>query len=252
MSWFTPKCPVTDDERRWIDGSFAWLIDEIGEDVILGVTTVLPTEEFFPDPYSGSRSDIKQMVYRVCEYMDVDSELLVIRFYESEDATDLHPFAESYGKEHALGTYRPRSDGKHLITLETRQASNPEMMAATIAHELGHVILHGEGRLDDDCDDHEPLTDLLTVFYGMGIFSANTTLVFEQWTNQQYQGWRIGGGGYLTEQMYGYALAFFASFREESKPVWMKYLNANIRSYMKRSLPYVPSVEDIKRNIGNF
>jgi hypothetical protein len=240
MMWFATKCPVDDETREWLHVSWKWLSEELGPEIPATTEVVLPTEEHFPDPYNGSRASIRTMVDRVCSFMDVDPELIEVRFEEGEDAARFHPLAASGDTgRHALGTYQMRRDGKHAITLNIEQASNPEMLVATVAHELGHVILLGEGRLDPEHPDHEPLTDLLTVFYGLGVFNANTTVIFEQWTNSQYQGWRIGGGGYLSEEAFGYALALFARDRGETKPQWAKYLNTNVRTYFRKSLKYL-------------
>jgi hypothetical protein len=243
MSWFTPKCPVDDDTKRWLENSFNWLIEELSPETLRSVDVVLPIEEYFPDPFSGTESDIRRMVERVCDYMDVDSKLIDLRFYVNEDGSRLHPLAGTEHSGHALGSYQMRG-GKYRVRLETSQAANPNVMVATIAHELGHVILLGENRLPDDYEDHEPLTDLLTVFYGMGLFNANSVFTFEQWTNTQSQGWRAERRGYLTEEMFGYALALFAYARGESKPEWATYLNVNVRSYFKNSLKYLAKTGD--------
>jgi hypothetical protein len=39
----------------------------------------------------------------------------------------------------------------------------PKALVATIAHELGHVLLLGDGRVATQQQDHEPLIYLLTV-----------------------------------------------------------------------------------------
>lgn len=246
MSWFTPKCSVSAEEKEWLESAFLWLIEELSPEILLSVEVILPTEEFFPDPFSGSETDIRRMVDRVCDYMDVDPDLVDIRFFTNEDGTDLHPLAgvESSG-EHALGTYQMRG-GKYRIRLETSQANNPQVLVATIAHELGHVILLGENRLDADYADHEPMTDLLTVFYGMGIFTANSVFSFEQWTNTFAQGWQANRRGYLSEEMFGYALALFSYARGESKPDWVNYLQTNVKSYLRSSLNYLEKTGDTK------
>lgn len=252
MIWFTPKCPVDDETREWIDNAFQWLIEAIGIDIVRSVEVILPTAQYFPDTFDGSRTSIQKMVERVCGYMEVDPDLVKIRFYENVDETSVHPLAaDGQSKGHALGTYQKNRNGKHQISLETTQVNNPEMLVATIAHELGHVILLGEERLDPDYADHEPMTDLVTVFYGLGIFNANSAFVFEQWTNQQYQGWRAGGAGYLTEEMYGYALALFALIRNEAKPSWAKYLKTNVKSYFKSSVRYLNSSNHLFLNKKN-
>lgn len=240
MGWFTAKCPVDDETREWIDDAFRWLVQELTVDVLNSVEVVLPTEDFFPDPYDGSRGSIRKMLERVCRYMDVDPTLVEIRFFEGDDDSRFHPLASDGSQRgHAVGSYRMGRSGKYLISLDTSQAAKPETMVATIAHELGHVILLGEGRLDPDYPDHEPMTDLVTVFYGLGIFNANSSFIFEQWTNSQFQGWRAGSLGYLTEEMYGYALALFAVIRNERKPAWGKYLATNVKSYMKRGIRFL-------------
>jgi len=62
MSWFTPKCPVDKETREWIENAFGWLVDELGIETLRETTVVLPTEEFFPDVFDGSRSSIRKMV----------------------------------------------------------------------------------------------------------------------------------------------------------------------------------------------
>ena len=114
--------------------------------------------------------------------------------------------------EGARGHYRKRRD-KFVISLESSQLSNPMTLVATVAHELGHVRLLGEGRIHGGFEDHELLTDLLTVFFGLGVFTANSAFSFRQWSDNSSQGWRTERKGYLTEEMFGYALALFALMR---------------------------------------
>lgn len=247
MSWFTPQCPVNIEDKEWLEDSFLWLIGEFGADVLRGAKMILPTEEFFPDRFSADREDLRTLVNRVCGYMNVDSERVKLRFFTDEE-TELSkhlPVFEHSSRDAALGLYQKRR-GKYVISLETSQAANPTGLIATIAHELGHARLLGEDRLDADYQDHEPLTDLTTVFFGMGIFTANSAFVFQQWTNNFSQGWRAGNQGYLTEQMYGYALALFAFARGEHKPEWTKYLETNVKAYFKSSLKYLEKTDDTK------
>jgi hypothetical protein len=247
MRWFAPKCPVDLETKEWVDEAFGWLIDELGIDVLRDGEVVLPTEEHFPDVFNGSRSSIRRMVDRVCVYMDVDPKLVEVRFYENEDESRFHPLAaDGNSRSHALGTYRRRRDGKYTISLDTVQAKNPQMLVATIAHELGHVILLGEERLDPESPEHEPMADLVTVFYGLGVFNANSSVVFEQWTNAQFQGWQASSAGYLTEEAFAYALALFAFLRGDHKSEWRSFLNTNIKSYFKSSLRYLTKTNDTK------
>jgi len=53
----------------------------------------------------------------------------------------------------------------------------------------------------------EPLTDLLTVFLGFGVFTANAAFRIEQHQDGRSQGWSARRQGYLSEEEFGYALA---------------------------------------------
>ena len=57
------------------------------------------------------------------------------------------------------------------------QAADPMALVATIGHELGHERLAGEGRVAGRADE-EQLTDLLTVYFGLGVFNANAAFQY--------------------------------------------------------------------------
>jgi len=119
---------------------------------------------------------------------------------------------------------------------------------ATLAHELGHVILLGGGLLDRAVKDMEPMTNLLTVFLGFGIFNANCAGRFRQWHKDGRQGWSMQRLGYLPEEIYGYALARFAQERGERRPKWVGHLSTNVCTYFKKSASWLESTE--KRATG--
>jgi hypothetical protein len=95
--------------------------------------------------------------------------------------------------------------------------------------------LLGDGRVSASREDQEPLTDLLTVFFGLGIFTANAAFEYMQDTRR----YRTSRLGYLTEPMYGYALARYAWLRGETNPPWARYLDTNPRTFLKRGLRYI-------------
>ncbi|HZH92305.1 MAG TPA: hypothetical protein VEX70_17035 [Pyrinomonadaceae bacterium] len=244
MNWFTPKCPVVAEDKAWIDGSMLWLVEEFGSDTLRDATVVLPTDEFFPDPFSEDEEDVRALVERVCVYMGVDPERVELEFYtdENRESRPYLPFDE-YSHEGVAGHYRKRRD-KFLINIESSQLTDPIFLVATSAHELGHVRLIGEGRVSAAFEDHEPLTDLLTVFLGMGVFTGNSVFGFKQWTDAFSQGWQTERRGYMTEEMFGYALALFAYLRGERDPAWAKHLQGNVAAYFKSGHKYLEKTGD--------
>ena len=232
MALFGGKCPVADVERIWIEKSLSWLRDEFGEDVLNG-PVMLPTDEFFPGEYAGHEHDVRAVVDRVCDHMGVERARIELEYVDDLAAADA---LDQWGsKSHgAAGLYEGRGD-RALIAISAASTRHPMSLVATIAHELGHQQLLGENRIDRDRPDHEPLTDLLTVYFGMGVFSANAAFDFSQHSG----GWRYQKQGYLTELAYGYALACYAEMRSEPAPAWARYLDTNPRAYLKRSLRYL-------------
>jgi hypothetical protein len=104
-----------------------------------------------------------------------------------------------------------------------------------MAHELGHVILLDGGLMNQKPLDHEPMTDLLTVYLGLGIFTANSAGRFKQFQEDRRIGWSMQRLGYLPEEVFAYALAKFVVERNENKIAWERHLSTNVRSYFKQS-----------------
>ena len=216
-----------------------WLLEEFGRETFRDITVVLPTDEFFPDEYLGDEEDVEALVDRVCAYMQVDRGRVDLEFFEDEHAEIQRGFClvEDPG-EGASGHYIKRRD-KFVVSLESGQLTDPMGLVATVAHELGHVRLLGEARIHGGFEDHEPLTDLLTVFFGLGVFTGNSAFRFTQWRDSKFEGWKAERKGYLNEEMFGYALAVFASMRGEGNPAWGQFLEGSVKTYFKNSLKYL-------------
>src|SRR5262249_49946911 len=127
------------------------------------------------------------------------------------------------------------------ISINQEHLKDPEALVATLAHELGHVMLLRPGLVSREEPDMEPMNDLLTVFLGFGVFTANTAFRFRQFTDFQAQGWSTQRLGYLPQEMLGYALARFTFERADPKPAWKSFLTTNVASYMQRSCQWLVS-----------
>ena len=241
MFWSTPKCPVEAEDKLWLEESMEWLLEEFGSDTFRDVTVVLPTDEFFPDEYSADEDDARSLVDRVCGYMSVNPDLIEVEFFQN-DANELQRatwYLESSSDGAAAGHYRKRRD-KFVVSLDSAQLTDPMCLVATVAHELGHVRLLGEGRVHGGYEDHEPMTDLLTVFFGLGVFTANSAFTLDA----SSQGWRAQTRGYLNEEMFGYALALFALMRGEHNPSWSGYLEGSVSTFFKNGQKYLEKTGD--------
>ncbi|MBL7255865.1 hypothetical protein [Paractinoplanes lichenicola] len=232
------ECPVRPVEQEWIDRSMDWFVAEFGPRQ-LRAEVVLPTDDYFPGAYRGSREDVQAVLRKLCAHMRIDPARIEVEHDEADDNPELSAHVPIHqAGSGAAGHFRVR-DGKIVIGIRDDQAARPMALVATIAHELGHVLLLGDGRISDRRQDHEPLTDLLTIFYGLGIFSANSAFDFSQVVRGDYSYDQTSRLGYLTEPMYGYGLARYAWLRGEPDPAWARHLDTNPRTFLKRGLRFL-------------
>jgi hypothetical protein len=228
-----PKCPVSEKARRWTEESLLWLRGQFGDDA-LGGEVLSPQTMFLPGSYAGIEDDVSVVLRRLCDRMGVAIESVAIEFDDDPEVTPDPRVPVAHRFSGAAGEYRYR-DGIAVLAIRRRQLRQPVALAATLAHELAHARLLGERRIDPGRSDGEQLTDLTTIFFGMGIFTANAAFDF----SQTQSGWQSSHLGYLGETLSGYALAYFAFLRSERNPAWAAALDTNPRAYMRQGLRYL-------------
>jgi len=261
MFLFSPKLPISDEERGWVDASFDRLIGLFGRERLgriggLGAAAsgagksavVLPSLDFFAREWEPTESWALFAVDRVCEMMGADRRRVDVEFFAVASVDDAlrHslPHWESSGSKGPAGTYGELDASESSldavrarISLNARQLQDPTPLIATIAHELAHLLLLGDRKIDRDLPDMEPLTDLMTVFCGFGVFNANSAFNFQQWHSDGGRGgWKTNRLGYLPEPVWGYALARYACLLDDPRPRWVSTLKLNVRSYMQQSM----------------
>jgi hypothetical protein len=238
MFGLQPRLPVSEEERLWVDDAFARLSRLLGRDRMLKGEVIRPEPRYFPDPYEKSPESAERMFRRLCTMLKVDASALHFELLPDEHEL-IHSLHEYHMKnQEAAGIYMPAGEEPEeaiVVAVKSSHLDDPLALVATIVHELCHVILLGGGLLDAKAPDMEPFTDLATVFFGFGIFTANCAFRFRQFQDDRRQGWSSRRLGYLPEELYGYALARFAAERNEAQPVWAAYLTTNVRAYFKRS-----------------
>ena len=240
MWWKPPTLPVTAKDQAWVDESFAWFATQCGVEYARAVTMLLPGD--FPDSYQGDASSARALLDRICPSMQVDPTSVDLEIYDdhTEEMRRILPTLAAPTLNSPAGLYLPprSADERHIIGIEQRQLQDPFVLVATLAHEVGHVRLLGGGLIERD-PYHELLTDLFTVFCGFGVFSANSACMFDQHQGNFYHGWSYRRHGYLSQQVYGYALACWTFLPQEWKPAWARYLTLNVKCDFEASLKYL-------------
>jgi hypothetical protein len=239
-----PKLPIDPEQQEWADQSFRRLGRLLGARRLLDATVILPTPEHFPDPYDRSADPLRRMVDRIATVVKVDPSQIDVELFSSDHdlSSTLVPFFSGKSSG-AAGLYFHEPDERQTIAINEAELKDPMALVAVIVHEICHILLLRPGLVKRDDPDMEPLNDLLTIFLGFGIFTANSAFQFSQYTNNRSQGWSTKRLGYLSEPMLGYALARFAYERGEQKPSWASFVKSNISPYMKRSLAWLSDTQ---------
>ncbi|MER6191023.1 hypothetical protein [Streptomyces cyaneofuscatus] len=245
------RCPVPPKDRERVERWMTWCVKEFGPEAVKR-ETALPSSGLFPADFAGTPAQVEELVGRVCMVMGVDPGDVRVRYFDSADEA---PDALRSGsrRHRTVGRYH-KADGHAVIELDLREAGQPAVLTAIIAHELGHVRLLGEDRVQGLDVDHERLTDLVTVFLGMGFFTANAAYRFTKsvqgfsvlplgdLTERMLTGTALDPThhlGYLTERQFGYALACYCLLRSETDPPWSRRLEPGARAALQQGLRYL-------------
>lgn len=243
FGWFRPTCPCDPEAKRWVEDRLQWLTRQFGLHIFLERPVILPTDQFFPDPYDGSPKAVKRMFRRVCSYMQVDPDDVEIKLYTDQTPGSVVAIDPTRG--YAAGTWEGGEGPwqKGVIRIERTALDRPADLIGTMAHELAHQRLLGEGRFDRDAFDNELITDLTAVYHGFGVFLANNP---RKSTGEllTWPGTNLRRPEYLSEPMLGYALALIAWFRDEDNPAWVKALRWAPRAVFKQGYRYLQKTTD--------
>jgi HEAT repeat protein len=226
--------PLDSPEKLWIERRTSWLASVLGLQRLLGAEVMLPTPKAFPPNYAGTEADGRAVYGWVCRQMGVTPTQVDLAFVP-DDRPDM---------ANAGGLYVP-GPRPQILVVESK-LRDPVSLVATLAHEPAHELLLGGKLLRQEEWDHEYVTDLSLVFLGLGVFAANSVIreSYARAGGALVYRWSIGKHGYLSERMYGYALALFAWVRGEEAPGWATHLRPNVRSVFAKELRYLATTRD--------
>jgi hypothetical protein len=239
---FKPACPCDPAAKSWVEERLEWLAAEFGDSAFNGRPVVLPAHEFFPDTYDGSRHAVFDMFERVCGYMDVVRQLVTLRITANSPKVWLEN-AAGHALPDAAGTFE-EGRRQFVVSLDESGFDDPMGLVGTMAHELAHVRLLGEGRVSPYVFDNELLTDLTVVHFGLGIFLANTPRNWASGNTRWPDSPDLVKPEYMTPPMFGWALAHLAWFRDEARPDWARHLTGGARAEFRQGLRYLTATAD--------
>ena len=237
------KSPVSQADEEWLNSALTWLREAFSEEHFHQIRTITPTTDFYNRTFDRTEEDAYFILERTKELMSIQNDNIELTFFsnsptEMQDGSMLSTPSDnamgSWGG--AAGTYE-RSDGKVIIAIEISQLNDTISLIATIAHELAHEILLGEGLLEEN---DEFLTDLTAIFYGFGLFLGNSSFRVMQRNTAFGSEWGFSSQGYLPEQVIAYVMAWL-SFERNEELYYAQYLNKSLKKYVEQAYRYLES-----------
>ena len=236
----SPKCPIPEERRQWLEQAFGWLVHVFGEEPIRTRRVLLPHHSDFPIRYNGEKKTARHTIDIIARQMEIDPLDIELFFYKDgvQKISTGSPLGTSLftsGNKAKTGTDRylaRETDGKYHIGLEENKLVQPEFMVATLTHDLSLIKLQDLDRPQENTDQ---LTELTAIVFGLGIFNANATLS----AFQDLGPTAVRNSGCLSQMDWGYAMAFFARFRKEDNPEWSNYLCKNVKADFLKSRRYL-------------
>ena len=228
FGWIWPKPPLGAREKAWVETRMHVLADQLGIESLLNARVPRPTSEFSPATLPGSPADVQLILQRICGFLPVEAASVRV------DVCDQESLATPPSQE-------PNCLGGSALCVANTLLEKPEMLVATLAQKLCRVLLQRRGGSTAQGAELDRVAELLSVFFGFGVFAANTA------TDRKV----------LPTRLVSYSLSLFAWLREEPQPMWASDLSpesavifrSGIR-YLRRSGDSLLQMATVRRRYG--
>jgi len=223
-----PVLPVDSVGKIWVEGRLRWLMLHFGTDPFLARPMAMPNTADFPELRGGST--LQALYERICERIGVDPERVPLQVEQERPQLGLiNDAGHDTGGIAAL--YSSDEDGERIV-MQSSELAQPIALIGTLAHELSHARLLGEGRLRGDELDNELLTDLCATYHGFGLFLANDSRAMLSQCGT-WPGTKLVRPAYMTTNLFAWALVHRAVLAGESEPAWLAELKSEPRRLVR-------------------
>lgn len=133
------------------------------------------------------------------------------------------------GSADPWGTFSEDHRGP-LITYAPEICGSTTVLLSVLAHEVGHLRLSRAGaRRPWERATEEPLTDLVAIAMGFGLYTVDTAVVLFSDGSGPFRSQSVGTSGYLSERERAFALAIFTEVQQRDPDDIARQLTANPR-----------------------
>ncbi|MDI3284367.1 hypothetical protein [Polyangium sp. 15x6] len=210
---------------RWILHRAAALLEQ-GAEPVRGL--VLPTADYFPDPFDGTPNAVAKLLERVqalAGLSDLTVELTLVTPEGEAMSTGCGSGAcGSGGKiEARLDRVGRRPDGSYVVAVGTGEVRDPVVLTTALVRSVACMFMTEADAYDGlSAAEREPVTDLAGVLLGFGVLLANGSHVVVKGCG----GAKIHSATRLTTNELTLALAMFCKLFGTDGRIATRHLDA--------------------------
>ncbi|MFA5073895.1 MAG: hypothetical protein WC539_08385, partial [Nitrospirota bacterium] len=164
------------EDQDWLINALTDLVRAKGEERFLSAPLLEPNSQFFPDEWEPSIRGVELLARRVLFYAGLEHlQPHVSTFSQTNKMYEMNEFggAKSWGHEGAAAYFTGIDGRRCCIAVAEERINEPEVLIATLCHEVAHAWRTVHNLVTDDRDEDERLTDVTTVYLGFGVLTAN-------------------------------------------------------------------------------
>ncbi len=230
---------VTPEDKDWIEQNMLWFIEHFGVEPVREQPFILPSLENFPFNNLKDPDQFRELFKQLCDALNLDPEEIVIKIFDDIQSKQWDIMIPQGEFRDAAGLYNKiyeTGEKRFQVQIARSNLEKPLLLTSVIVHELAHVKLLGGNYLKQNEQDLEPLTDLASIFFGFGIFVANSVV-----TSDFY--W-ISRSGYLPPQIISYANALICYISGKQAKDFIPFLNRNTAELFRRDFEFLTHTHD--------
>ena len=233
FGFFTPKCPVDDRAKAWIETGLVWLVDEFGMERLVQSDMVI-IDDLLPESFDATEESVQALADDLCHRFQINSQTIVLKFVTEEELAGVDSL------------YEQRPDGA-TIYLAKDQLGNAERLIAILCSDLCHHIVLECERNHPVPFESDRLSELLMAMLGFGVICANTDLspsapLIDKTDTKKTS---IKRSITLTPHTYGYALALCAWIRDDEIRNWSHLLGLDAETSLKQGIKFLQKTDDV-------
>lgn len=241
---------VGDGEREDILDALAELVRARGASDFVHRPLLLPKDEHFPDEWRPDLDGAHAMLGRLLAWAGLGAQPFAIDFAWDGGVPSI-PGVATHTKG-AAACFLGVVEGALSFGLSLQGIEEPDRLVGVLAHEVAHAWRAHHGLVVDESMEEECLTDLTTVFLGMGLFTTNNTFRYRAWAEARTSYWQSERLGYLSPPAMSFALATALRVRNSKSETAavLEALERSQRPLVGRALEALPPTDVLRARLG--